>query len=265
MNITEEEKDRVLITDGAGFVGSNFANYLIQHTVNKVVTVDDLSKNNLHNLGPAQAAKNRHSFYLAKKEDPDILKKILELEEINSVVYCYDGNEEVFTAFIAELPSSTKMFVSVESHIAVEDAIFEKRLERFATWNVVRPCCVFGPRQRQGFVEDVIKSSLAGETLDGVNLERVELLYIKDYFGFCLKVTRMGINGVYNLHSGEWGSSQEIQEFAKSLLSAPSESIKVWDTSNPSVAIESEFKKSFELCSAVEHTLVWYNKNRWLG
>lgn len=68
---------RILITGGAGFIGSNIAEYLLHHKAGKVRVLDNLSNGFLRNLEPF---KNNPSFEFIEGDitDPDMCKRACE-------------------------------------------------------------------------------------------------------------------------------------------------------------------------------------------
>ncbi|MCI0564446.1 MAG: NAD-dependent epimerase/dehydratase family protein [Nitrososphaera sp.] len=61
---------RVLVTGGAGFIGSNLANELAENSDNQVIALDDLS------LGIASNLSNRVQFVRGSIKDPELLLRL---------------------------------------------------------------------------------------------------------------------------------------------------------------------------------------------
>src|SRR5438270_12534540 len=61
---------RILVTGGAGFIGSNFVHYLRQHYPDyQIVVVDKLNQQgNIENLAPAKEDIEFHKFDLIEEE-----------------------------------------------------------------------------------------------------------------------------------------------------------------------------------------------------
>lgn len=68
----------VLLTGGAGFIGSALVRYLINHTNVTVVNVDKLTyAGSLHSLGGADAS-DRHHFHQQDIVDPDAMRQLVQ-------------------------------------------------------------------------------------------------------------------------------------------------------------------------------------------
>ncbi|CEK14866.1 dTDP-glucose 4,6-dehydratase [Chthonomonas calidirosea] len=81
----------VLVTGGAGFIGSNFCRYMLQHHPNyRVVVLDALTyAGNLSTLADIQqtpANEARFRFYPGKIQDETVVRGILEAEQVNYIV-----------------------------------------------------------------------------------------------------------------------------------------------------------------------------------
>ena len=280
----------ILMVGGAGFTGSNFVNYMMQHTKYKVSTIDNLRVGSLQNLAPAQAAKNRHSFYLADVKDKYISKKIFQIEKPKTVIYnCLQFKgyleeeidvmkdfisvaKEAFCVrnFVVLLPSKVPVTMQFEVRQILKEE-FETKNVHFSKefkWFVINPCNVFGPRQSEGKAVEIIKTHLSNpeaEELEDKYLELIskqqEWMYIKDYFIKFMNLLDGAEDktksGIYILSTGQWASEKDIYHFVDDVLKEREER-HTWDTNlgNPG-------EYNFDLVSALEHTIVWYDKNRW--
>ncbi len=65
---------KILVTGGAGFIGSNIVDYLVNNTGNQVVVIDDLSTGKLENL---KDSKDKIEFHQNTILDIDFLKKVM--------------------------------------------------------------------------------------------------------------------------------------------------------------------------------------------
>jgi len=116
---------RVLVTGGAGFIGSNFVRFLLENTSEEVLTLDALtyagSKSNLKGLESA----DRHTFVEGDIRDEDLVSDLI-------------GDADAVVNFAAESHvdrsvQSSKPFVStnVEGTRTLLDAARNHDLERF--------------------------------------------------------------------------------------------------------------------------------------
>ena len=75
----------ILITGGAGFIGSNFTHYCIKHTNQKIIVLDKLTYagnlNNFENL-----KKSKFKFVRGSIEDKELVESILKKNKIVSVI-----------------------------------------------------------------------------------------------------------------------------------------------------------------------------------
>lgn len=271
----------ILIAGGASFIGSNFANYLMQHTKYTVATLDNLRTGNLKNLAPAQAAKNRHTFYLADVKDEYISKKIFEIEKPTTVIYnCltdagtnWENDIELLRSFIwsAKFSFSITNFIVLlpaEYHGSIWEQAAYEVLEQefgsgFSNWMLIKPCHVFGPRQRWGAVADTIQAHLIGGEMPNPDRDRREWMYVKDYFMKFMQLIDVAKDelesGKYTLHTGQWASDADINLFVGDVLSGKTER-HTWEIDLGEPQSQSN---NFDLVNALEHTVVWYDKNRW--
>ena len=95
MKLTLENK-RVLVTGGAGFIGSHLVDYIVQDNPRSLVVVDSLYLGKLSNLDKAKAAYPDLRFYQQDIADFDKMRAILEKEQ----------TEVVFDLAVTPLPAS---------------------------------------------------------------------------------------------------------------------------------------------------------------
>ena len=81
----------VLVTGGAGFIGSNFVRYLLEHDARvRIVNLDALtyagSLENLSDLQP-QGASERHTFIKGDIRDQDLLENLLRAHQVDTIVH----------------------------------------------------------------------------------------------------------------------------------------------------------------------------------
>ena len=82
-----ELTDKILVTGGAGFIGSNFVLDWFRHETAQVVTLDKLTyAGNLRNL-ESLAADPRHTFIQGDICDPDLVGDILESHRPRAIVH----------------------------------------------------------------------------------------------------------------------------------------------------------------------------------
>src|SRR5574337_906828 len=78
----------IAIVGCAGFLGSNFSNYLVQHTKYQIVGIDNLSTtSDMFNLQFAFNSKSRFDFYLANASEAQIIGKMFEIEKPRIIIY----------------------------------------------------------------------------------------------------------------------------------------------------------------------------------
>ncbi|MDC7994997.1 dTDP-glucose 4,6-dehydratase [Altibacter sp. HG106] len=79
--------NNVLVTGGAGFIGSNYVSFLMQTTDAKIFVLDSLTyAGDVKNL-EAVSDENRFTFIKADIRDADVLKEVFETHEIDTVVH----------------------------------------------------------------------------------------------------------------------------------------------------------------------------------
>jgi dTDP-glucose 4,6-dehydratase len=78
--------DNVLVTGGAGFIGSNFVRMLLEETDNQVITLDKLTyAGNLDSLPAADGV--RHHFYQGDIGDSEFVGQLLARHQVTAIVH----------------------------------------------------------------------------------------------------------------------------------------------------------------------------------
>ena len=76
----------ILVTGGAGFIGSNFVHYMLDKTEDKIVNLDALTyAGNLNNLNDIQESKRYH-FIKGDIKDKDLVEVLFQKYNIDTVV-----------------------------------------------------------------------------------------------------------------------------------------------------------------------------------
>ena len=88
----------ILVTGGAGFIGSHLVDRLIKEKPNKIVVVDNFFLGNINNL---QYAKSNFNSLIIKKQDTRNYKKMKEIIKKNNI-------DIIFNLAILPLPNSLK-------------------------------------------------------------------------------------------------------------------------------------------------------------
>jgi len=79
-------KDRILVTGGAGFIGSNFIHYLMGNSDVEIINLDFLTyAGNLNNLSGLEGNK-RYKFYHGDICDKKLVEKICVEENVNGII-----------------------------------------------------------------------------------------------------------------------------------------------------------------------------------
>ena len=287
----------VLILGSAGFVGSNIANYMVQHTSSSIATVDSLASTaNLKNLQPAMQSKNRHNFYLAKAEDKEIARKIFELEQPKILVYniassqlndpsedagaelevlrfwhklCLEFNVKKMILLLDHRVIYDKLTVAQEAFVfGCEELIL--RSEELLM-NVLVPCYVFGPRQKiTNMVPNLFKEKLQGNSPINLSSKKMEMMYIKDYFFNILNfIEASQKSGLYIMCNNEVASEKELDSYLQCIADGIEPGYNFngnAEHANSSFVmppIYFAWTPNYNLASALEHTMCWYDVNRW--
>ena len=80
---------RILVTGGAGFIGSNFIHYLLEHRsdVETLVNLDRLTyAGNLENLVNAES-DSRYHFVKGDVRDQELAERLFQAYEFDTVVH----------------------------------------------------------------------------------------------------------------------------------------------------------------------------------
>ena len=78
---------KILVTGGAGFIGSNLIHYLIEHTRHSVVNVDKLTyAGNLESLASVQDS-DRYAFEQADIVDSDAVQSLFKVHQPDAVMH----------------------------------------------------------------------------------------------------------------------------------------------------------------------------------
>jgi len=83
--MNEIEGKNIMVTGGAGFIGSHLVDRLIQENPNKIVVIDNLFLGKLGNLGYAKANFNNLQIYIRDASIFSVLEEIILKENINTV------------------------------------------------------------------------------------------------------------------------------------------------------------------------------------
>src|SRR2546423_8203091 len=91
MAALEEDTKTVLVTGGAGFIGSNYCRYVLEHHPSyRVIVLDALTyAGNLSTLAPIQHHPDwgsRFRFYPGKIQDETVVNGILKAEKVNYIL-----------------------------------------------------------------------------------------------------------------------------------------------------------------------------------
>ncbi len=77
---------KILVTGGAGFIGSNFVNHIVANRDYEIVNLDKLTyAGNLNNLKEIENAKN-YKFVQGDIADKDFMEKLFEAEKFDGVI-----------------------------------------------------------------------------------------------------------------------------------------------------------------------------------
>lgn len=286
----------ILLVGGAGFVGSNLINYLVQHSTHTVSSIDNLEQTKrLYNLQPALQSKNRHQFYLARAEDAHIRAKIFEIESPDVVLYNLSSyhirniNSENQWQYISILQSwvadclkwGVKKLVILLDHTALYDDLdiwakeFLNICEQYATEannltiQTIVPSYVYGPRQGLNHeLPCLIQCVLQGAGRLNPSKKFMDLIYIKDYFWVLKEFIEENNNsGLYQIIGHECSSMKHIVSYLEAISNGTDEKLylgaAVYKQNFMSEPNNVSWKPRYNLQSALEHTMCWYNVNNW--
>jgi len=190
---------RVLVTGGAGFIGSNFVHYLLEETDNEVVTLDALtyagSKTNLEGV----LEDSRHDFVEGDIRDPDLVGELVA--EVDAIAN-FAAESHVDRSIEGAEP-----FVStnVEGTQVLLDAALGEDIDRFL---------------------QVSTDEVYGETLDGTFSESDQLAprnpYAATKAGADLLAlsyhTTHGLPVVVTRSSNNYGPRQHLEKFVPKFI-----------------------------------------------
>ncbi|MCJ8007981.1 dTDP-glucose 4,6-dehydratase [Lederbergia wuyishanensis] len=118
----------ILVTGGAGFIGSNFVRYMLQKYPNyKIVNLDLLTyAGNIHNLDDLKDNKN-HVFVKGSITDRELILDLIETHEINTIVN-FAAESHVDRSI---LNPGVFIETNVQGTLALLDAARAKKIEKF--------------------------------------------------------------------------------------------------------------------------------------
>lgn len=272
----------IFVVGSAGFIGSNITNYLIQHYPKyHVASLDSLQFTNLDRLMPSINAKNRHTFYLNKLEDYELLGKICWFEKPKVLIY--SAASELFVTpwhrhvehieYIADQCDLEKIIIT--GYWKDPKDLFELSQPAIKTKKTCKvyfmPAqIIFGHRQRPNSVLSIgkliwdLKQGRDSSIDKQVNDALFDFIYIKDYFGAIMDAIdgKYGDETLLPVFSGTTTSLSECRFFLKSLLDGRVEELKISKTALPTGSCI--VRGQCELASALEHTMSWYAANGWI-
>lgn len=290
----------IVIAGCAGFLGSNLSNYLVQHTKLQVVGIDNLTITpDIYNLQFAFNSKTRFDFYLANAQDAQIIGKFFEIEKPKVIVYNiltahlllmdHGRDPNVFLETLrlwldlAYLNASEKFIVLAGSEIASLDfksdfvnrvyellMSYQNKLETI----FINHGELFGPRQRaRSGLAQIIVQEISGsgpDSLTVVGNDLVDLIYVKDMFSNVLNIiTSKDIcSGAYSIHGPTGLSKRAVRALVKSIICDEDVLEQAGSCSSENKSVKYPitnyvWQPKYELSSAIEHTIVWYDSNRW--
>jgi UDP-glucose 4-epimerase len=84
-NLMEIKGKNIMVTGGAGFIGSHLVDRLIKEEPNKIVVIDNLFLGKLKNLEDAKAKFKNLKIYIRDASIYPVLKEIITTEKINTI------------------------------------------------------------------------------------------------------------------------------------------------------------------------------------
>lgn len=264
---------KIVVAGAAGFIGSNLVSHLLQNTGHIVISMDDLSGvSTLKNLQFALGHRNdRHKFYPCDINS-EITERLFRIEQPDIIVNLSSGLEinENGTGF-ADICSKTN---SIKKYIILrKDSVFSECPQLCKNFEVIKidSCNVFGPRQS---IRENIPRILA-KNFDILGKHKALLptdqkdsyVYVKDLIDALLLIIEGMVDKIplYKIGSDHKTSQANIETFVQNLISGKIVELQTERVENTSSIqlIDAGWKIRRPLFQAIEHTLDWYNNNRW--
>lgn len=267
---------KILVAGASGFVGCNICNWLMLHTNHNIVGIDYMTVfDDLRNLQPIINSK-RFKFYMSDAKLSDHMEKIFKIENPNYIINVVSENDLALSYLSlksASLRYPTEKIINVGS--LYSNVVHNIGLNP-GTINVVFPK-LYGPRQHGNcsipqIVYKVI-NNLPYESISNDNLS-YEWMYVRDAFDVLCGLLRQGMQDcTYLVSSGFRFSRTEIRE--KLYAMAGVNYIKPTSvepdivpngylhTGAIDISKEYQWRPSFDFDSSLEHTMAWYNVNKW--
>lgn len=247
---------KILIHNGAGFVGSNLSNYFIQKTTYDLVTLDTLNHGgHISRLQPSMLSRSRHSFYLNHLFNSTDLKHIIEIEKPTILIteFCESDIVEIellINSLILDPENTLKRVILISDK--VEDLGLKD--SRIAITQL-QTCNLFGPRMPyKGGLFD-LKSPHPEDP------ELKDYLYIKDFFDTIKSCLDNGLSGFFKVRNVEMSSDQKVRSFLRGLEEQKDVKLDV-EIRHPEYG-DIGFVNNYLLEDAFLHTYNWFQKNSW--
>ncbi len=177
----------ILVTGGAGFIGSNHVRYLLDHTQDRVVNLDLLTyAGNLENLAGCEDDP-RYRFVRGDIRDRELLRSLLQRESIDAVVHF------AAESHVDRSVEGPEVFVTTNV-LGTEILLEEARAAQVGRFVMVSTDEVYGSLGSEGFFTE--ESPLAPNSPYAASKAAADLLcraFFKT-FGFPVIVTRCSNN-----------------------------------------------------------------------
>jgi len=273
---------KIMVVGAAGFVGSNFCNWLMLHTKHDIVGVDNMSTfPDLLNLEPVIRSK-RFDLNISNGFDDDIMERLVGVEKpdyiINATVSgvygvllhkCIVGAVE--NNPVKKIISLTNMHDSFWEAYDTSPESLSEYLNSAAPAIVARVCNLYGPRQEGSrVVPRAIFSLLNGEAPSHDVSTRIQSwMYIKDAFKAVLALLNDGVPGtIYDVDShymlSDYGMVNKICDIMG--FEHPDFECANKERSVSSLTVdvrELGWEPTLGLEESLEHTICWYNTSKW--